>query len=155
MSRLEGEASINNRKGKLIFFYEWSLRLAWTGEHRGGVGGRDRGALRVPVLSGPSCPAGTSLEGVTYKGYVEIPNLSDENDVDEVEVGAVAAPVLVPLQPPPPRGEASWATRQPGPPRVYACGAAEQSCSAWKPDWLRPPARAACAGGSLSRAFPV
>ncbi|XP_019374279.1 PREDICTED: activator of 90 kDa heat shock protein ATPase homolog 1 [Gavialis gangeticus] len=60
VSRLEGEASINNRKGKLIFFYEWSLRLAWTG---------------------------TSAAGVTYKGYVEIPNLSDENDVDEVEIG--------------------------------------------------------------------
>lgn len=30
--------------------------------------------------------AGTSKTGVKYKGYVEIPNLSDENDVDEVEV---------------------------------------------------------------------
>lgn len=32
--------------------------------------------------------AGTSKTGVKYKGYVEIPNLSDENDVDEVEVSA-------------------------------------------------------------------
>lgn len=30
--------------------------------------------------------AGTSKTGVKYKGYVEIPNLSDENDADEVEV---------------------------------------------------------------------
>lgn len=30
--------------------------------------------------------AGTSKTGVKYKGYVEIPNLSDENDIDEVEV---------------------------------------------------------------------
>ncbi|NXX56098.1 AHSA1 ATPase, partial [Scopus umbretta] len=58
VSKLDGEASINNRKGKLIFFYEWAIKLAWTG---------------------------TSKTGVKYKGYVEIPNLSDENDIDEVE----------------------------------------------------------------------
>ncbi|NXF93911.1 AHSA1 ATPase, partial [Eubucco bourcierii] len=59
VSKLDGEASINNRKGKLIFFYEWAIKLAWTG---------------------------TSKTGVKYKGYVEIPNLSDENDIDEVEI---------------------------------------------------------------------
>ncbi|KAL2303836.1 hypothetical protein Nmel_009115 [Mimus melanotis] len=59
VSKLDGEASINNRKGKLIFFYEWVIKLAWTG---------------------------TSKTGVKYKGYVEIPNLSDENDIDEVEI---------------------------------------------------------------------
>lgn len=32
VSKLDGEASINNRKGKLIFFYEWAIKLAWTGE---------------------------------------------------------------------------------------------------------------------------
>lgn len=31
---------------------------------------------------------GTSKSGVQYKGHVEIPNLSDENSVDEVEVCA-------------------------------------------------------------------
>ncbi|EHB01785.1 Activator of 90 kDa heat shock protein ATPase-like protein 1 [Heterocephalus glaber] len=50
VSKLDGEASINNRKGKLIFFYEWSIKLNWTG---------------------------TSKSGVQYKGHVEIPNLSD------------------------------------------------------------------------------
>ncbi|XP_053118256.1 activator of 90 kDa heat shock protein ATPase homolog 1 isoform X2 [Hemicordylus capensis] len=59
VSKLDGEASINNRKGKLIFFYEWNIKLAWTG---------------------------TSNTGVKYKGHVEIPNLSDENDVDEIEI---------------------------------------------------------------------
>lgn len=29
---LDGEASINNRKGKLIFFYEWNIKATWTGE---------------------------------------------------------------------------------------------------------------------------
>lgn len=32
VNKLDGEASINNRKGKLIFFYEWNIRLNWTGE---------------------------------------------------------------------------------------------------------------------------
>lgn len=31
VSKVEGEASINNRKGKLIFFYEWVLKATWTG----------------------------------------------------------------------------------------------------------------------------
>ncbi|XP_063804276.1 activator of 90 kDa heat shock protein ATPase homolog 1 [Pseudophryne corroboree] len=59
VSKLDGEASINNRKGKLIFFYEWVVKLNWTGQ---------------------------SPSGVKYKGYVDIPNLSDENDPSEVEV---------------------------------------------------------------------
>uniref|UniRef100_A0A3Q3X5E1 Activator of Hsp90 ATPase AHSA1-like N-terminal domain-containing protein n=1 Tax=Mola mola TaxID=94237 RepID=A0A3Q3X5E1_MOLML len=32
VSKLDGEASINNRKGKLIFFYEWQLRASWLGQ---------------------------------------------------------------------------------------------------------------------------
>ncbi|XP_052502550.1 activator of 90 kDa heat shock protein ATPase homolog 1 isoform X2 [Budorcas taxicolor] len=64
VSKLDGEASINNRKGKLIFFYEWSVKLNWTG---------------------------TSKSGVQYKGHVEIPNLSDENSVDEVEISVSLA----------------------------------------------------------------
>ncbi|KAM4663972.1 activator of 90 kDa heat shock protein ATPase homolog 1 [Discoglossus pictus] len=59
VSKLEGEASINNRKGKLIFFYEWDIKLNWTG---------------------------ISKSGMKYKGYLEIPNVSDENDPSEVEV---------------------------------------------------------------------
>lgn len=59
VSKLDGEASINNRKGKLIFFYEWDVKLNWTGQ---------------------------SNSGVKYKGHVEIPNLSDENDPSEVEI---------------------------------------------------------------------
>ena len=30
--RCEGEARVNNRKGKVILFYEWNLQLAWRGE---------------------------------------------------------------------------------------------------------------------------
>nr|XP_051704888.1 activator of 90 kDa heat shock protein ATPase homolog 1-like [Oryctolagus cuniculus] len=60
VSKLDREASINNRKGKVTFFYEWSIKLNWPG---------------------------TSKSGVQYEGRVQIPNLSDENSVDEVETG--------------------------------------------------------------------
>lgn len=59
VSKVEGEASINNRKGKLIFFYEWIIKLDW----------------KV-----------TSKSGVKFKGHVDIPNLSDENDPSEVDI---------------------------------------------------------------------
>lgn len=59
VSKCEGEASINNRKGKLIFFYEWSLKATWTGK---------------------------SKTGVKYKGSVEVPNLSDENDMEDLDI---------------------------------------------------------------------
>ncbi|XP_058058153.1 activator of 90 kDa heat shock protein ATPase homolog 1 isoform X1 [Anopheles bellator] len=58
IEKMEGEATANNRKGKLIFFYEWNIVLEWKG----------------------MC----NDEEVT--GKVTIPNLSEENDVDEVEL---------------------------------------------------------------------
>lgn len=59
VTKLEGEASINNRKGKLIFFYEWVIKASWLGS--------------------------TSL-GIKYKGTVEVANLSDENDMDDLDI---------------------------------------------------------------------
>ncbi|XP_040920802.1 activator of 90 kDa heat shock protein ATPase homolog 1-like [Toxotes jaculatrix] len=61
INKLDGEASINNRKGKLIFFYEWQLKASWLG---------------------------TSSGGVKYRGTVEVSNLSDENDVDDLDISA-------------------------------------------------------------------
>ncbi|CAH2255347.1 activator of 90 kDa heat shock protein ATPase homolog 1 [Pararge aegeria] len=55
-----GEATANNRKGKLIFFYEWDIKLKWEGLLAGGT---DK-----------------------IKGEVNIPNLSEENDVSEVDM---------------------------------------------------------------------
>ncbi|CEF70377.1 Activator of 90 kDa heat shock protein ATPase homolog 1 [Strongyloides ratti] len=57
---IEGEASANNRKAKLIFLYEWVVKVSFV--------------ARV---------AGFESE---YKGCIEIPNLSDENDADEIDV---------------------------------------------------------------------
>ncbi|XP_060789036.1 activator of 90 kDa heat shock protein ATPase homolog 1b [Neoarius graeffei] len=59
VSKMEGEASINNRKGKLIFFYEWNLKAKWKG---------------------------TSNSGIKYKGEIDVPNLSDENDEDDLDI---------------------------------------------------------------------
>ncbi|KAL0969507.1 hypothetical protein UPYG_G00228180 [Umbra pygmaea] len=59
VSKVEGEASINNRKGKLIYFYEWNLTAEWTGN---------------------------STSGVKCKGSIEIPNLSDENDMEDLDI---------------------------------------------------------------------
>ncbi|KAM8915410.1 activator of 90 kDa heat shock protein ATPase homolog 1b [Spinachia spinachia] len=59
VSKVEGEASINNRKGKLIFFYEWNLKATWIGE---------------------------SKAGVKYTGTIEVPNLSDENDMEDLDI---------------------------------------------------------------------
>ncbi|XP_063702659.1 activator of 90 kDa heat shock protein ATPase homolog 1 [Culicoides brevitarsis] len=59
--KLEGEATANNRKGKLIFFYEWDIVLKWEGKLEGD-------------------------EKFVTDGKATIPNLSEENDIDEVEI---------------------------------------------------------------------
>lgn len=61
IDKITGEASANNRKGKLIFFYEWDILLNWEGS-----------------LAGAS--------GEVIKGNIKIPNLSEENGIDDIEV---------------------------------------------------------------------
>lgn len=61
VAKLEGEASANNRKAKLIFFFEWNIKCDWEGN----LNDEDK----------------TKVEG-----SLEIPNLSDENDADELTV---------------------------------------------------------------------
>lgn len=58
IEKLDGEATANNRKGKLIFFYEWNIVLKWKGW----------------------------IDDEDVTGKVTIPNLSEENDIDEVEL---------------------------------------------------------------------
>lgn len=48
VNKLDGEASINNRKGKLIFFYEWTIKLNWTGKDRQAA--REEVIPRFPLL---------------------------------------------------------------------------------------------------------
>jgi len=59
MEKCEGEAVANNRKGKLIFFYEWNIVLKWISD-------------------------GNSSKDI--EGKINIPNLSEENDISEVDV---------------------------------------------------------------------
>ncbi|CAH0383977.1 unnamed protein product [Bemisia tabaci] len=60
VEKCDGEAVANNRKGKLIFFYEWDITLNWKA-HISGV-------------------------EKEIEGKVAIPNLSEENSVEEIEV---------------------------------------------------------------------
>lgn len=62
LEKCEGEASANNRKGKLIFFYEWNLTIKWKGKLKDST--------------------------QKYEGQITIPNLSEENDVSELDVRA-------------------------------------------------------------------
>jgi len=60
VDKITGEAVANNRKGKLIFFYEWEVKLKWSGRLNGSTN--------------------------EIKGTIEIPNLSEENEPSEVDV---------------------------------------------------------------------
>lgn len=60
VDKVDGEATANNRKGKLIFFYEWNVVLKWEGSLAPGDG--------------------------IYKGKATIPNLSEENELDDIEI---------------------------------------------------------------------
>lgn len=60
IDRIDGEATANNRKGKLIFFYEWNIVMKW------------KGAL-------------VDQEKLT-EGTITIPNLSEENELHEIEI---------------------------------------------------------------------
>ncbi|XP_061402891.1 activator of 90 kDa heat shock protein ATPase homolog 1 [Musca vetustissima] len=61
VDKCSGEATANNRKGKLIFFYEWELTLNWIGYFK-------NNHLKK------------------HKGKATIPNLSEENDLDDLEI---------------------------------------------------------------------
>lgn len=71
MEKIEGEAVVNNRKGKLIFFYDWDMTLVWHGQLKGGTG--------------------------EHEGKIKIPNLSEENDLSEIEVIFFVVPLNINL----------------------------------------------------------
>ena len=60
ITSIDGEAIANNRKAKLIFFYEWNIKGEWKGLRNGDVD--------------------------EVNGTFEITNLSEENEPSEVEV---------------------------------------------------------------------
>ncbi|KAM7342410.1 activator of 90 kDa heat shock protein ATPase homolog 1 [Cochliomyia hominivorax] len=60
IEKCSGEATANNRKGKLIFFYEWELVLKWKGHYLN--------------------------ENSAHTGRISIPNLSEENELEDIEI---------------------------------------------------------------------
>ena len=64
--------SFSNRKGKLIFFYEWNVKLKWKG---------------TLTPEDPPTDDEKEVEDPTeYSGEIEIPNLSEENDPEDIDV---------------------------------------------------------------------
>lgn len=57
----KGEVTVNTRKQKVIFLYELDVTLKWEGEIKGNA-------------------------GTTYKGTIQMPYISEENDDDDFEV---------------------------------------------------------------------
>ncbi|KAG8234537.1 hypothetical protein J437_LFUL015035 [Ladona fulva] len=76
VDQCKGEAFVNNRKGKLIFFYEWDITLKWKAVLLG----------QEDVESKESDDKSTSKKKNFTKGTIHIPNLSEENSVEEVDV---------------------------------------------------------------------
>lgn len=60
INSIEGEAVANNRKGKLIFFYEWNIKCSWVGQFNN--------------------------DPEEYNGKIEIPNLSEENSAEDITI---------------------------------------------------------------------
>lgn len=60
VTSVEGEAVANNRKGKLIFFYEWVIKCNWQG-----------------LLNN---------DADEVNGKLEIPNLSEENSAEDITI---------------------------------------------------------------------
>ncbi|XP_076047733.1 activator of 90 kDa heat shock protein ATPase homolog 1 isoform X2 [Oratosquilla oratoria] len=65
LTKCDGEAIVNNRKGKLIFFYEWVLKIDWKGH--------------------------LFQSDKEIKGHIEVPNLSEENEPDEVDINVTVS----------------------------------------------------------------
>ncbi|GIY17381.1 activator of 90 kDa heat shock protein ATPase homolog 1 [Caerostris darwini] len=60
MTKCDGDAVVNNRKAKLIFFYEWAIEVQWSGA----------------LINGDT----------NVKGTLQIPNLSEEHDMKDVDI---------------------------------------------------------------------
>lgn len=76
LKHVEGEASCNSRRGKLIFFYEWNLRLSWKGTGERGVRGAPRGLPGHGSVSrgpGPARPRRGGGIGMGAVGSVLVP----------------------------------------------------------------------------------
>lgn len=61
VEKVQGEAIVNNRKAKLIYLYDWTISGKWEGYFK-------------------------SDKTKKFDGFFEIQGLSDENDIDEIDI---------------------------------------------------------------------
>lgn len=121
---MEGEATANNRKAKLIFLFEWEIKISIIGLfsywflflvrlfalfwriifHSWLIVMDEKNGIKVNCTYEVFSQFGyyilfqylgrVSGSDVEYKGTIEIPNLSDENEADEVDVSYAPSELL-------------------------------------------------------------
>ena len=74
----------SNRKGKLIFFYEWDIKLKWKGT----LTPEDPPCGK----EGDSDDDDDGKETKEFSGEIEIPNLSEENEPEDIDVSVYMVP---------------------------------------------------------------
>lgn len=62
VTKCDGEAYVNNRKGKLIFLYEWVISAEWSGKRK------------------------TGDNKTHFRGQIDITNMGDEYKLEELDV---------------------------------------------------------------------
>ncbi len=84
MTKCEGEATANNRKAKLIFFYEWVLNGDWEGIisfYSFFKSKKDQFLFSINQGTYKN-----SDNKTVYKGTFEVTNLSEENEPKDIDV---------------------------------------------------------------------
>lgn len=85
---MNGECHINTRKGKIFHFFEFEIKLKWSGKHT-----HTRATLisivkifRSSQRYGSASAKPGTIKGDKVEGNFDMPEISFENDMDEHEV---------------------------------------------------------------------
>ncbi len=81
---MDGEASANNRKSKLIFFYEWVISGEWEGDLELFL--FEIYFINIFIHYNKKGTEKNSNNKTVYKGTLEVPNLSEEHNPKDVDV---------------------------------------------------------------------
>ena len=84
---------LSNRKGRLIFFYDWSVKLKWRGESKTGTACPLLG-LHLSLSLSLSLSGNTLDSSATVSGEINIPNFGEENELEEVDVSLLTVHVV-------------------------------------------------------------
>jgi activator of HSP90 ATPase len=88
ITKCDGEATANNRKAKLIFFYEWVINGEWEGKMA------TNQSIILNFIFQKNFKFKLHSKGTkknnenktNYKGTFEVPNLSEEHEPKDVDV---------------------------------------------------------------------